>query len=113
MSASISKALLSASVLTSAVKANDRANALASAGVCVIEISRAGWLGGTAILARGLSTLQSLARANGWGLAGQCPAFLFAKTPAVRERVCRVAAAGIGVNFARASARAETGGSVV
>ena len=60
-----------------------------------------------------LANQFSLARVNGWGSAGQCPACQLAKTPAVRERVSRVAAAGIGVNFARASARAETGGSVV
>ena len=50
-----------------------------------------------------------LARANGWGSAGQCPARLVAKTPAVRERVCRVAAAEaqLGVDFTRASAQAR------
>ena len=35
----------------------------------------------------------SLARANGWGSAGQCPAKTDAKTPAVHERGRRVAAA--------------------
>lgn len=35
----------------------------------------------------------SLARANGRGSAGQCPAPAFAKTPAARESVSRVAAA--------------------
>ena len=34
-----------------------------------------------------------LARANGWGSAGQCLALGSAKTPAVRARVCRDAAA--------------------
>lgn len=37
-----------------------------------------------------------LARANGWGSAGQCPASYGAKTPAVRARVCRDAAAASG-----------------
>ena len=51
---------------------------------------------------------DSLARANGRGLAGECPATVDAKTPfpfpAVRESVCRVAA---GVQ-ARATAPALT-----
>jgi hypothetical protein len=34
---------------------------------------------------------NSLARANGWGSAGQCPASGIAKTPAAREQVSRVA----------------------
>lgn len=35
---------------------------------------------------------KSLARANGRGLAGECPAWNGAKTPAARESACRVAA---------------------
>lgn len=47
-----------------------------------------------------------LARANGWGSAGQCPAGHEAKTPAAGARVCRVAAAGSGAGqVARASSR--------
>ena len=46
------------------------------------------------LLALRATTYKSLARANGWGSAGQCPAPLHAKTPAERKRVCRVAAAG-------------------
>lgn len=38
---------------------------------------------------------HSLARANGWGSAGECPASACAKTPAARERVSRVAAGSI------------------
>lgn len=51
-----------------------------------------------------MAALYSLARANGRGSAGQCPATTCAKTPAVRESVCRVAA---GVE-ARANAPALT-----
>jgi hypothetical protein len=47
---------------------------------------------------------DSLARANGWGSAGQCPATHAAKTPAVRESVSRVAA----VAGAAATASAAT-----
>lgn len=55
----------------------------------------------------------SLARVNGWGSAGSCPACQLAKTPAVRERVSRVAAVGdTGDNFARESVRAAAGGGV-
>ena len=32
-------------------------------------------------------SINSLARANGWGSAGQCPALACAKTPAVGEQV--------------------------
>lgn len=63
-----------------------------------------------------------LARANGWGSAGSCPAGHDAKTPAVREQVCRVAAAGSGARqvarasardtSARVSARQQAGGGV-
>ena len=38
------------------------------------------------------SLFNSLARANGWGSAGQCPAHLVATTPASRARDIRVAA---------------------
>lgn len=46
-----------------------------------------------------------LARANGWGSAGECPAEMAAKTPAVRERVSRVAAGGIRHGAADTPAR--------
>ena len=48
-----------------------------------------------------------LTRANGWGSAGQCPAPSYAKTPAVRERVCHVVAAAEqgGVDLTGASAQ--------
>lgn len=39
------------------------------------------------------SRVHSLARANGWGSAGQCPAVHVAKTPAAWEQVSRVATA--------------------
>lgn len=47
-----------------------------------------------------------LAQAFGWGSAGQCPRASYLKTPAVRERVCRVAAAAEqgGVDLTRVSA---------
>lgn len=32
-------------------------------------------------------SINSLARANGWGSAGQCPALACAKTPAAGEQV--------------------------
>ncbi len=54
----------------------------------------------------------SLAQANGRGLAGECPARHCAKTPAVQERVIRVAA-GSGLASARATAHAAVGGGVV
>lgn len=34
------------------------------------------------------STFDTLARRNGWGSAGECPARTCAKTPAVGEQVC-------------------------
>lgn len=48
-----------------------------------------------------------LARVNGWGSAGLCPGASYPKTPAVHERVCRVAAAAEqgGVDLTRASAQ--------
>lgn len=46
------------------------------------------------ILVARLGKTICLTRANGWGSAGQCPALASAKTPAVRIRVSRVAAAG-------------------
>lgn len=48
-----------------------------------------------------------LARALGWGSAGECPGSSCPTTPAVRERVCRVAAAAEqgGVDLTRASAQ--------
>ena len=54
----------------------------------------------------------SLAQANGRGSAGECPARHCAKTPAVQERVIRVAA-GSGLASARATAHAAVGGGVV
>ncbi len=39
-----------------------------------------------------MAAIHSLARANGRGSAGQCPASHGAKTPALRESVSRVAA---------------------
>ncbi len=54
----------------------------------------------------------SLAQANGRGSAGECPARHSAKTPAVQERVIRVAA-GSGLASARATARAAEGQGVV
>ncbi|MBH1476273.1 hypothetical protein [Stenotrophomonas forensis] len=54
----------------------------------------------------------SLAQANGRGSAGECPARHSAKTPAVQERVIRVAA-GSGLASARATARAAVGQGVV
>lgn len=67
-------------------------------------------------------SIQRLARVNGWGSAGSCPAGHDAKTPAVREQVCRVAAAGSGARqvarasardtSARVSARQQAGGGV-
>lgn len=47
-----------------------------------------------------LANRYSLARVNGWGSAGQCPASHCAKTPAAGARVLRVADAK-----GRASAR--------
>lgn len=78
--------MCSASTRASAAMAVVMASSPAlSVDVRFIEISRAGWLGRTSILARAVSSLRSLARANGWGSAGECPASACAKTPAVRE----------------------------
>ena len=44
-----------------------------------------GRLGRATTLPQGVPSLRSLARANGWGSAGECPASACAKTPAVRE----------------------------
>lgn len=64
---------------------------------------------------------HSLARANGWGSAGQCPASVVrAKTPAVGE-VCRHVVAGESTVFATCqaasshrepTAAAVTGGAI-
>jgi len=41
-------------------------------------------------------SIFSLAQVNGWGLAGECPAFFIAKTPAAGARCFRVAGAASG-----------------
>ncbi|TBV76839.1 hypothetical protein [Pseudoxanthomonas winnipegensis] len=43
------------------------------------------------------TTELRLARANGWGLAGPCPARIAAKTPAAQAEVSRVAAGSAAV----------------
>lgn len=62
-------------------------------------------------------TAHSLARVNGWGSAGSCPALSTAKTPAVREHECRVAAVdgrqAVDDELPCASASRLAGGGVV
>lgn len=52
---------------------------------------------------------HSLARANGWGSAGQCPANRHAKTPAAREQVCHVVAASPTASDVASSPPEEAG----
>ena len=51
---------------------------------------------------------SSLARVNGWGSAGQCPAYRHATTPAAGARVLRVADAERRAS-ARVTLHAATG----
>ena len=51
---------------------------------------------------------NSLARAKGWGSAGQCPALACAKTPAALERDCHV----VVETSSRSPVQAAAGGGV-
>lgn len=55
---------------------------------------------------------HSLARANGWGSASECPAPQTAKTLAVQELVSRVAAASDEGASASGTARRPTRGAI-
>lgn len=56
---------------------------------------------------RGERHRHSLAQANGWGSAGQCPASHSAKTPAAREQVSHLVAAARKGGDASACASAQ------
>lgn len=67
---------------------NSAKSSAESIGTSVVSVGMVGACQRTS----GGSSYKRLARANGWGSAGQCPASSSAKTPAAWERVSHLVA---------------------